>query len=68
MSEAFINVTEGSGKKAHTNQRTIGANDVQDEYVVTGRPVLRVLHRRIADSISARRRTPISSRSWPARP
>ena len=38
MSEAFINVTEGSGKKAHTNQRTIGANDVHDEYVVAGIP------------------------------
>lgn len=36
MSEAFVNVTEGSGKKLHTNQTTIGANDVHDEYTVPG--------------------------------
>jgi hypothetical protein len=38
MAESFVNVTEGSGKKAHTNQRTIGANTVEDEYVVKGVP------------------------------
>ena len=34
--ESFVNVTEGSGKKLHTNQRTIGANAVEDEYVLPG--------------------------------
>ena len=34
--ESFVNVTEGSGKKLHTNQRTIGANAVADEYVLPG--------------------------------
>lgn len=36
MPESFINVTEGSGKKAHTFQRTIGANTVEDETVIPG--------------------------------
>lgn len=36
MVESFINVTEGAGKKAHTNQRTIGANVVEDEYTLPG--------------------------------
>lgn len=37
MSESFIQLApDSSGKKAHTNQRTIGANDVQDEYVIPG--------------------------------
>lgn len=31
MPESFINLTEGSGKKAHTFQRVIGANTVEDE-------------------------------------
>ena len=33
MAENFVNVTEGSGKKLHTFNRTIGANDVHDEGV-----------------------------------
>lgn len=36
MAEGFINLTEGSGKKAHTFQRVIGANTVEDEYVLVG--------------------------------
>lgn len=36
MPEGFFNATEGSGKKLHTWQRTIGANDVHDEYVLMG--------------------------------
>lgn len=40
MGESFVNVTEGSGKKLHTNLRTIGANDVHDEVVVSGLPYL----------------------------
>lgn len=36
MAESFINVTEGSGKKLHTWNRTIGANDVHDEAVYLG--------------------------------
>lgn len=33
MAESFVNVTEGSGKKLHTFNRTIGANSVEDEGV-----------------------------------
>ena len=40
MPEGFINVTEGSGKKAHTWQRTIGANTVEDEYTLLGENAL----------------------------
>lgn len=36
MAESFINLTEGSGKKAHTWNRTIGANDVHDEFTLPG--------------------------------
>lgn len=36
MSEGFVNVTEGSGKKLHTNEYTVGANTVGDEVVVLG--------------------------------
>ena len=40
MAETFINVTEGSGKKLHTFDRTIGANSVHDEVVLLGEPYL----------------------------
>lgn len=33
MPEGLVQVTEGSGKKLHTWQRTIGANNVEDEAV-----------------------------------
>jgi hypothetical protein len=36
MAESFVNVTEGSGKKLHTWQRTIGANTVEDEAIIHG--------------------------------
>ena len=36
MAESFINQTEGSGKKSHTWDRTIGANTIQDEFVLPG--------------------------------
>lgn len=36
MAESFINQTEGSGKKSHTWDRTIGANLIQDEFVLPG--------------------------------
>jgi hypothetical protein len=36
MPESFMNFTEGSGKKAHTFQRTIGANTVEDEVIIQG--------------------------------
>lgn len=36
MPEGFTNVTEGSGKKLHTFELTIGANTVQDEIVRLG--------------------------------
>lgn len=40
MAESFVNVTEGAGKKLHTNQRTIGANTVEDEVIVVGEQYL----------------------------
>jgi len=40
MPEAFFNGSEGSGKKLHHFQRTIGANDVLDEVVIPGEPYL----------------------------
>lgn len=36
MAEAFVNLTEGSGKKAHFWDRTIGANTVLDEFTLPG--------------------------------
>lgn len=36
MAESIVQVTEGSGKKLHTFQRTIGANNVEDEVVLQG--------------------------------
>lgn len=36
MTESIVQVTEGAGKKLHTNSRTIGANTVEDEIVVLG--------------------------------
>lgn len=40
MPESFVNVTEGSGKKLHSFQRTIGANSVEDEVVQHGEQYL----------------------------
>lgn len=40
MSESLVQVTEGSGKKLHTDQKTIGANNVEDEYILHGEPFL----------------------------
>jgi hypothetical protein len=40
MGESIVQVTEGSGKKLHTWQRTIGANSVEDEYVLLGENAL----------------------------
>lgn len=40
MGESIVQVTEGSGKKLHTWQRTIGANNVEDEYVIQGEQAL----------------------------
>lgn len=40
MAESFVNVTEGAGKKLHTDQKTIGANTVEDEYVLHAEPFL----------------------------
>lgn len=34
--ESIVQVTEGSGKKLHTYQRTVGANNVEDEIVLLG--------------------------------
>ena len=36
MAETFVNVTEGSGKKLHAWDRTIGANTVLDEFMLPG--------------------------------
>lgn len=40
MPESLVQVTEGTGKKLHTWQRTIGANNVEDEVVIAGEPYL----------------------------
>lgn len=40
MAESLVQVTEGSGKKLHTWNRTIGANSVEDEYVLLGENAL----------------------------
>lgn len=40
MAESLVQVSEGSGKKLHTDQKTIGANNVEDEYVLMGEPFL----------------------------
>ena len=40
MAETFVNVTEGSGKKLHAYDRTIGANTVLDEIVAEGEQYL----------------------------
>lgn len=36
MAEAFVNVTEGSGKKLHAWDRSISGNTVLDEFVIPG--------------------------------
>lgn len=36
MAESLVQVTEGTGKKLHTNSYTVGANTVEDEFVVPG--------------------------------
>lgn len=36
MAESIVQVTEGTGKKLHTNSRVIGANTVEDEVVLLG--------------------------------
>jgi hypothetical protein len=36
MAESIVQVNEGTGKKLHTFQRTIGANIVEDEVVILG--------------------------------
>jgi hypothetical protein len=36
VAESIVQVTEGSGKKLHTNSYTVGANTVEDEFVVPG--------------------------------
>lgn len=38
--ESFIQVTEGSGKKLHTFQRSIGGQFLEDEVVILGEPYL----------------------------
>lgn len=40
MAESIVQVTEGSGKKLHTFNRTIGANSVEDEVVLQGEQYL----------------------------
>lgn len=36
MGESLVQVTEGTGKKLHTWQKTVGANSVEDEFVIPG--------------------------------
>lgn len=48
MAESIVNVTEGSGKKLHTYQRTIGANSVEDEVILHGEQYLATYNARTA--------------------
>lgn len=52
MAEAFVNVTEGSGKKLHGWDRVIGANTVIDEFTQLGEYPL-ACYTVTADGISA---------------
>lgn len=36
MPESLVQVTSGAGPKLHTWQRTVGANNVEDEFVIAG--------------------------------
>ena len=40
MPESLVQVTSGGGPKLHTFQRTIGANNVEDEIVLQGLPYM----------------------------
>jgi hypothetical protein len=40
MPESYIGLAEGVGKKAHSFQRVIGANTVEDEVTIAGLPYL----------------------------
>ena len=40
MSEGFVQVPESGTKKLHADQKTIGANDVLDEYTLPGETFL----------------------------
>lgn len=40
MAESSVNVTEGSGKKLHTDTKSIGGNTVHDEVVLLGEQYL----------------------------
>jgi hypothetical protein len=40
LAESIVQVTEGSGKKLHTYNRTIGANSVEDEVMLLGEQYL----------------------------
>jgi hypothetical protein len=51
MAESLVQVTEGTGKKLHTNSRVIGVNTVEDEYVLPGEYAL-ASYTLIANNIS----------------
>jgi hypothetical protein len=53
MAESIVQVTEGSGKKLHTNSRVIGANTVEDEYILHGENFLASYICRAGAAISA---------------
>lgn len=44
MAESFIPLTGGSGYKAHTFNRTIGANSVEDDVIINGEHYLASYH------------------------
>lgn len=52
MAEAFVNVTEGAGKKLHAWDRAVGANTVLDEFTLPGEYPL-ACYGVTADGISA---------------
>ena len=52
MPESIVQVNEGTGKKLHTWQRTVGANTVEDEVVLFGEPYLPTYNVRNTTAIS----------------
>lgn len=51
MAESLVQVTEGVGKKLHTWSRTVGANTVEDEFMLPGEYPL-ATYTIVADAVS----------------
>jgi hypothetical protein len=51
MAEGIVQISEGSGKKLHTFERTVGANSVHDSVMVPGEPY-RATYQVLASQVS----------------